>query len=316
MPGILQRFISFIGNYWMAALVYFFLFIILIDLVRLVGSPFGLSETIKNHSTLASILGLLIMLFVTRLLVYGTWNASNIKITSYQIHITKKAGSLKQLNIVMISDLHLNDIGEQRGLQIINKVNQLKPDLVLIPGDIVPVEKPQVAEILRKLKCKYGVFASLGNHDYYEGDLNRRIHWLEQVGINVVRDNSIKVAGSFYLIGRDDKSYEMISGVKRKKIAVLAAGINRELPLIVFDHQPVDLEAAKEAGIDLQLSGHTHKGQIFPFNLITGKVFKINYGYLKIGNLQVVVSSGAGTWGPPVRIASSSEVVDIRVAFL
>jgi uncharacterized protein len=83
----------------------------------------------------------------------------------------------------------------------------------------------------------------------------------------------------------------------------------------MLDHQPIDLEEEQNAGVDLQLSGHTHKGQFFPFNLITHKIFKIDYGYLKTGNFQLIVSSGAGTWGPPIRIGSSSEVVDIMVVF-
>jgi Predicted phosphohydrolases len=315
LPRILQGIFSCIANYWLPAVVYFFLFIVLIDLVRVLGSPFGLTEAIKNHFIFTSALGLVVVLFVAGLLTYGTWNARNIKITSYQIHIAKLAGALKKLHIVMISDLHLSDIGERRSLQIIDKVNRLKPDLIVIPGDIVPIEKLRMAENLRKLKSKYGVFASLGNHDYYEGDLSQRIHWLQQAGIDVLRDNDVKVAESFYLIGRDDKSYEMMSGTQRKKIAELTAGINHELPLIELDHQPVDLEAAREAGIDLQLSGHTHKGQFFPFNLVTSRVFKIDYGYLKMGSLQVIVSSGAGTWGPPIRIGSSSEVVDIQLTF-
>jgi predicted MPP superfamily phosphohydrolase len=315
LPAFLRNTLSQLGFYWIAAMVYFFLFIVLIDLVRILDSPVSLLRPIRNNPVFVSTLGILIILFVTGLLTYGTWHARNIKIVSYSIHIAKQAGSIKRLHIVMISDLHLSDIGEQRQQNIINMVNLLNPDLVVVPGDIVPLENSWQMILLRKIQSKYGVYASLGNHDYYSGDMARRIQWLHQAGIKVLRDSGVEVAGSFYLIGRDDKSYEMISGKKRCKVENLAAGVNRAKPLILLDHQPVDLKAAKDAGIDLQLSGHTHKGQFFPFNLITKRVFQIDYGYLKMGTLQVIVSSGAGTWGPPIRIGSCSEVVSIMVDF-
>jgi len=131
----------------------------------------------------------------------------------------------------------------------------------------------------------------------------------------VLRDSSVKVADSFYIVGREDKYYEMISGNKRAEIWELMQGLELELPVILLSHQPVNLEEAKNAGVDLQLSGHTHKGQFFPFNFITRNIFEVDYGYLRTGNLQVIVSTGAATWGPPIRIGSSSEVVDILVNF-
>lgn len=315
LPAFLRNTLSQLGFYWIAAMVYILLFIVLIDLVRILDSPVGLLRPLRDNPLFVSILGMLIVCSVAGLLIYGTWHARNIKIVSYPIHIAKQAGSIKHLHIVMISDLHLSDIGEQRQENIINIANRLHPDLVVIPGDIVPVENSRQMILLRKIQSKYGVYASLGNHDYYSGDMAQRIKWLHQAGIKVLQESGLEVAGSFYLIGRDDQSYEMISGKKRSKISSLTAGINRAMPVILLDHQPVDLKAAEDAGIDLQLSGHTHKGQFFPFNLITKRVFQIDYGYLKMGTLQVIVSSGAGTWGPPIRIGSCSEVVSIMVDF-
>jgi predicted MPP superfamily phosphohydrolase len=314
LPDFLRSGFSVFSFYWIAVVVYFFLFILLIDLIRLIDHSIGLLRAIERRPDFTSALGLLIILFVVGLLAYGTWHARDIRVTSYQIRIPKQAGILKRLHIVMISDLHLNDIGKRRQQEIVDKVNQLQPDLVLIPGDIVLNENEATASELRKIKSKYGVFASLGNHDY-SGDLTFSIKRLQQAGINVLRNSCVKVGESVYLIGRDDKTYEFMSGIKRQELADIMAGINRKLPVILLDHQPVDLEASRDAGIDLQLSGHTHRGQFFPFNLITGKIFKADYGYLKIGGLQLIVSSGAGTWGPPIRIGSFSEVVDIKVTF-
>ncbi|HBF37578.1 MAG TPA: metallophosphoesterase, partial [Firmicutes bacterium] len=315
LPDLVRKLFSSIGFYWIAAVVYFLLFIVAIDLIRLVAGRTRLFKALVENGAFLSAIGLVIIFLVIGLLVYGTCHARNIRITSYPIHIEKSAGSLKKLHIVMISDLHLTDISDWRRHQIIKKVNELHPDIVVIPGDIVPIENPQVADDFHKIRSHYGVFASLGNHDYYQQDVNKLILWLQQAGVQVLREQSVKVADSFYLVGRDDKSYEMISGKKRKKIADLTADIDRKLPVILLDHQPVDLEAARDAGVDLQLSGHTHKGQFFPFGLITRKVFRIDYGYLRIGTLQVIVSSGAGTWGPPIRIGSLAEVVDIQATF-
>jgi predicted MPP superfamily phosphohydrolase len=315
LPDFLREIFSFIGSYWIAAMVYFTLFIVMIDLLRLVDRRLGLLRVFKNNSNYTLTLGLLIIAFVIGLLVYGTWNAKNIKVTSYQIHISKSAGVLKQLYIVMISDLHLNDIGVKRRRKIIETVNRLHPELVLIPGDIVPPETNKIAADFLKIRSKYGVYACLGNHDYYGGDLTNLVNQLQQAGMKVLRDSGVKVGDSFYIIGRDDKTYEGMSKKKRQALSNIMIGINRQLPVIMMDHQPIDIEEARNAGVDLQLSGHTHRGQFFPFNLITNKIFKIDYGYLKTGNLQVIVSSGAGTWGPPIRIGSSSEVVDIKIIF-
>ncbi|OPJ62651.1 metallophosphoesterase [Clostridium chromiireducens] len=171
--------------------------------------------------------------------------------------------------------------------------------------------------ILKNVKSKYGIYASLGNHDYdHKGDSTYRIDNFEKVGINILRDSVININKSFYIIGREDKFYERINGTKRKEFLELMDGIDKNLPIIVLDHQPSNLEEPIKTGVDLQLSGHTHKGQFFPFNLITKRVFKKDYGYLKIGNFQIIVSSGARTWGPPIRIGSKSEIVDIEIQFM
>jgi len=223
------------------------------------------------------------------------------------------------MRIAMISDTHLGRVDDDRHKKIIETVNSLQHDLVLIPGDITDdialFEKLQMAEDFQKMHSKYGVYASFGNHDYSSEDVDSIIKSLDRAGIKLLRDSVVKVADSFYIIGREDRSYQMVTGEKRMDLSMLLQGIDPRLPVILLDHQPADFEEAKQAGVDLQVSGHTHKGQLFPINLITSRVFQVDYGYLKTGNLQVIVTSGAGTWGPPVRIGSSCEVVEIVVNF-
>jgi len=321
LPSFLRSSFYLIGSYWFAALTYFTLIIVGIDIIRLLDRWLSfIPKLVRNSSDFTLIIGSFAFILVAVLLVYGTFNARNIKIVSYNITIPKQAGSLEKLRIAMMSDIHLNNINDERQKKIIDTVNLLNPDIVLITGDIIDdiavFDKREMASDFQKIKSKYGVYASLGNHDYLTGDLTYQItDRLSEAGINVLRDSSVKVEENFYIIGREDKSYEMVSGKKRMEVAKLMEEINRELPVIMLDHQPINLEEAENAGVDLQLSGHTHRGQFFPFNLVTGKVFKVDHGYVKTGSLQIIVSSGAGAWGPPIRIGSTSEVVDIIVDF-
>ncbi|MDO9533900.1 MAG: metallophosphoesterase [Bacillota bacterium] len=320
LPRPLRSSLYLVSSYWLAAMVYIIGILVIFDLVRLLDRWAGfLPEAIKSNSVFPFILGLGVIIFVTALMVYGTLNARNLKVTSYNITIPKQAGSLKQLHIAMISDTHLGSINDKRQRKIIETVNSLNPDIVLVPGDIIDditfFEHQGIASDFQTIKSKYGIYASFGNHDYSSKDLELIIDRLNNAGINLLRDSSVKVDESFYIIGREDNFYGIINEKKRIELWKLMEGMELELPVILLDHQPKNLEEAKNAGVDLQLSGHTHRGQFFPFNLITRKVFRVDYGYLRTGSLQVIVSNGAGTWGPPIRIGSSSEVVDILVNF-
>lgn len=320
-PDFLRKASYLTGSYWLVAMTYFFLAAVLADLLRVLDRWLGFwPEGIKSNSTISWSLGLAVIFLVITLMAYGTWNAGNLRVTSYDIAIPKQAGSLQQLHIALISDTHLARLDDQRQKKIIETVNSLDPDIVLIPGDIADdidlFEKLGMAADFQKIKSKYGVYASFGNHDYSSDDIASIIDRLDKAGIKLLRDSGVKVADSFYIIGREDRSYEMYSGKKRMELSRLMQGLDSELPVILLDHQPSALKEAEEAGVDLQLSGHTHQGQLFPINLITNQVFTVDYGHLQTGNLQVIVTSGAGTWGPPVRIGTSSEVADITVSFL
>lgn len=172
-----------------------------------------------------------------------------------------------------------------------------------------------MSEILCGLSPKFGSFAVLGNHEYYGGQVEQAVRHLQQGGIRVLRDETVKVADSFYIVGRDYRGAGRFTGQQRKELQVIMKGIDGSLPIILLDHEPVCLEEAKQAGVDLQLSGHTHKGQFFPNQLVTGMMFDIDWGYLRRENLQVIVSSGFGTWGPPIRIGNRPEIVDIMIHF-
>ena len=325
LPQFLQDGFYLIASYWLAATAYLTIFITVINLIYLLDRwLYFIPTEIRYNKNILFLTGLFILIVVGILLVYGTINANNLKIKPYNINISKRAGSLEKLHIALLSDIHLSDLNDRRISKLIDKINGLEPDLVLIAGDIIDSNRDKVESYdfihmeydFKKIKSKYGVYASLGNHDYdHRGDSAYRIDNFKQAGVNILRDCSVKIEDSFYLIGREDKSYEGISREKRKELGIIMKEMDKELPIILMDHQPINLEEPKKQGVDLQVSGHTHKGQFFPFNLITKKVFQIDYGHLKIGNFQIIVSSGARTWGPPVRIGSHSEIVDIMINF-
>ncbi|MDQ7093146.1 metallophosphoesterase [Desulfosporosinus sp. PR] len=320
LPAALFEGVTLVGAYWLAFMWYFLLTITMLDLLRLIDRFFHIVP-VEVKQNLNPALGLIVSALVLGVVAYGAWNARHPRVNHYDLSISKQAGALKQLHVVMVSDIHLGTIIHNAYLtKMVNTVNQLKPDLVLFAGDVFDeniesTNKEEVSGSFRKLSAPYGVYAVLGNHEYIGGNAEEAVKYLDEAGVRVLRDNSQEIAGSFYLIGRDDLSGERINKVKRKSLAVLMQGVDRSLPVILMDHQPAHLEEPVEQGVDLQLSGHTHAGQLFPIRLITSRIFEDDWGYLRQGNFQLIVSSGYGTWGPPVRVGNTPEVVDITISF-
>ncbi|MEG6510993.1 metallophosphoesterase [Desulforamulus ruminis] len=308
------------GSYSMIAVSYIFLLLLFIDLGLLLNNR-GISfvpRAIKEHKRTPFILSGLIVGTVIVVLIYGSWNARNPVVTNYALDIEKKAGSLKQLKVVMISDIHYGKIiNEPRLNPMVEMTNKLQPDIILLAGDIMdgnidPADVRRLTAVLSLMQAKYGTFAVPGNHDRGLRD-NQLLNDFEEAGVKVLKDNYIKVDDSFYIIGRDDPGRR--TGKGRKELGELMKGIDASLPLILLDHQPIDLINAQAVGVDLQLSGHTNRGQIFPSNFITGQIYELDWGPLKKESYHLVVSSGYGTWGPPLRIGSNSEIVNIKMNF-
>jgi predicted MPP superfamily phosphohydrolase len=297
-----------------------FFFLITIDLLRLLNRWFVfIPSPVKQRPELT---GLAVILLVTGIVVYGAWNSRNPRLVHYDIIIPKAAGSLNELHIVAVSDIHLGTIVHNgRLLSLVQRVNKLNPDLILLPGDIIDESvktfvEQNMADSLRMLQSKYGSFAVFGNHEYIGGHPEETYRHLQEAGITVLRDEYKNVDGSFNLVGRDYQSAQRFGGAARQELSALMEGLDRSLPVILLDHQPSKLAEAQEQGVDLQLSGHTHLGQLFPFNLITKMVFEDDWGYLRKGAFQLIVSCGYGTWGPPIRVGNVPEIVDIDIRFI
>ncbi|MCX6165048.1 MAG: metallophosphoesterase [Ignavibacteriae bacterium] len=220
----------------------------------------------------------------------------------------------------MISDLHLGTIISNSRLEdIVNKTNSLNPDIILLAGDIVdedlgPVIRNNLGEMLKNFKSKYGTYGITGNHEYI-GGVEEACTYLNAHNITMLRDTVVKIDNAFYLIGREDKEISTFAGKKRKSLNELVKEIDKSCPMILMNHQPFDLEETVKNEIDIQFSGHTHNGQLFPLNFITNLIFELSSGYLRKGQTHFYVSTGAGTWGPPLRIGNSPEIVDIKLTF-
>ena len=222
------------------------------------------------------------------------------------------------LDIVVASDIHLGTLVGQRRLdKIVDRINSLDPDIILLPGDIVdedlgPVIKQNLGESLRSLKSRFGVFAITGNHEYI-GGVEEASRYLVDHGVTVLRDRVLRINETVYLVGREDRSMDRFTEKTRKPLKDLMAEVDGRFPVILMDHQPFHLEEGENNGVDLQISGHTHHGQLFPLNFITGRVYELSRGYKRKGNTHIYVSNGVGTWGPPVRLGNRPEIVHIKL---
>lgn len=323
-----EDFLPATGGYWltiggwysMVAVVYIFLFVLVIDLFRLVDRVIGfVPVVIKEQGKTPPILAASVLVLVIITLIFGTWNARNPIVTEYQVTVNKKAGSLDQLRIAMVSDIHYGTIIDASRLnRMVELVNELQPDVILFAGDLTE-GNPTLGEmrglmnVFSKMEAKFGKFAVPGNHDRVLREDNQMERYFKEAGVQVLKDRYIKVGQSFYVIGRDNPRRGNQPG--RQQLDNLMEGVDVSLPLILLDHQPINLEEARTNGIDLQLSGHTHKGQIFPSGLITGQIYELDWGLLNKENYNLIVSSGFGTWGPPLRIGNHPEVVSVSVKF-
>ncbi len=318
--SLLSDILVWIGSFWIAVFFYLFLIVVLIDLARLVNHWLPFFNLITdNYAKLKLITFFVSIGIVVATILYGFINACAFRVRELHVDIPKQT-NMSSIKIVAVSDIHLGTIvGRTRFCHIVNKINALHPDLILLVGDVVdedlaPVIRENLGEALRNLQATFGIYAITGNHEYF-GGVESAVKYLEAHGVTVLRDSVAKINNSLYLVGREDRTMRRVLGKPRKDLAELMAQVNKDLPIILMDHQPFKLNEAAENGFDLQLSGHTHHGQLWPLNFITQKVYEKSWGYLKKGNTHIYVSCGVGTWGPPVRLGNRPEIVNLNLKF-
>lgn len=312
--GMLQRVLSVIGTVWMGLFVYFLLYFLVADLVALIAHWIPCApQSLRQYARLAGA-GLAVIT-----VLYGWIHAGNIQTASYKVSLSKTPSA--QMRVVMLSDLHLGAVGsEDRLKETVACINEQKPDLVCIAGDLFDndysaiLDPDEVVQTLKKISAKHGVYACLGNHDAGTG-IEKMLDLLKRADVQVLEDEYVVIEEKLILAGRLDGSpIGGNNGRKRQSMSRVLSGAP-ELPVVVMDHNPMNLESY-EGEADLILSGHTHKGQIFPGSLLTGAMYTVDYGYYKAEDgTQIVVTSGAGTWGLPVRVGTDCEIASIELAY-
>ncbi len=312
-----KHILGLVSSYCMGIVIYLLLFTVAADLLllipRLMKLPFTVHPLFKGFVTL----GVLLLTLIT--CVYGFTNARQIDHVSYEIKLQDKK-DISDLNVVLISDLHLGAVGSESRLEaIVSEINAQQPDLVCIAGDFfdtdfTSIQDPQAAlRTLRNIRSTYGIYACLGNHDGGQ-TLHQMVDFLEQANIHLLSDSYTVIDERLVLVGRlDGAAIGGYGNIERKPLADFFMREDPSLPVIVLDHNPANIhEYSTEA--DLILCGHTHKGQIFPANIVTNLMYTVAYGYYQkdAQSPHVIVTSGVGAWGMPMRVGSNCEIITIR----
>ena len=311
----IKHILGFVGGYGMAFLLYLLFYTVLRDflvgILRLIRLPFCKGRLFRGVSAVA------VLLLSIGTCVWGFFSAQQISHVRYEVHLEGKR-DVSDLRMVLVSDLHLGSLGSEERLEtIVAQINAEKPDIICIAGDLFDtdfgaiLEPEAAAETLRGLKATYGVFACLGNHDGGK-TFGQMLAFMEKANIQLLDDDATCIDNRLVLVGRLDAfSIGGYDGRQRRPMSEVYVGEDASIPVVVMDHNPQRMEEYGNE-VDLILSGHTHKGQLFPGNLITDLMYAVDYGHYQAENgLQVIVTSGVGCWGMPVRVGTDCEIVTI-----
>lgn len=337
----LHHFLRVISNYWLGTLEYILLFVLVFDGIRrITGHSFfmkyrypAMLHTMPKNLVIFGGFAIVLILSVS---IYGVLHARRLYVRHDPV-VIEKSSSLPGLKIALIADLHLGYNSTKSHIQkIVDDINRENVDLVCIAGDLFDndydaIRDPDaVAGILSGLKSRYGTYACWGNHDINEKILagftfpqkerierdQRFLTFLQNAGITMLEDETVCIDNAFYLVGRRDEEMAGKEQLPRKTFPEITKPLDSSLPIIVMDHEPRELSEAADAGVDLDLSGHTHDGQMFPANIVTHFVWENACGVLKKGSMTSIVTSGAGVWGPAMRVGTDSEIVIAEVSFI
>jgi predicted MPP superfamily phosphohydrolase len=337
LPRYAVSFLAVVSSLYLAPMVYGFFFTLCADFLRLINR-FVYITPLPPPFSVNGRLNAVIAVVALSILVSaaGALNARFPRTIRHELEyrltentLRYDANSRPPLKIAVISDVHLGRlVGLRHMRKLVNLVNRENVDIVLLLGDTIDDTawmrdegtRSRGIEIFGEMTSRLGTWAVVGNHEYYAG-LAESVAFLEDAGVRVLRDQWETPGGEMLLVGRDDRTLMRVGGVRKSIPDILAdaetkpAANVRALPLIVMDHQPFALDEAEEAGAALQISGHTHRGQLFPFNFLVAMMYECHYGLYKKGSTNYYISSGAGTWGPPVRTSGRPEVVVIDLNF-
>ncbi len=310
------RFLSWAGYLWMAFLLLFVSISILFDLWRLVTYLAGWTLRFDPGALAPPVRALFFVpaAIALGIVLYGANDARSIRSESLVIHSKKLPKEMGVIRIVQISDLHVGTIIRGGYLaEILRKVGEAKPDLLISTGDLVDGQGNDLTEAavqLQQITPRYGKFAITGNHEFYAG-LDKALEFTKKAGFTLLQARVATVNGRLDLAGVDDPEVQRTAAHGYPSDREVLARADGSRFMIFLKHRPV-VERENIGTFDLQLSGHTHKGQIFPFSLITRLVFPFHAGNYRLAEgVLLHVSRGTGTWGPPVRFFAHPEITII-----
>lgn len=332
LPNWLSGALNTVGPVWLVFTLYMVLALLVLDVIKVVF--YRIRRFINRFGFLLSVI------VVSGVLYSGYNNYRNPQIKELEIDLGAKAAAVvgntenaavaadsvavgdkelpvgkKNLKIVALSDVHLGYSTDKEDLaRYVGMINSLLPDIVLIGGDlidnsVVPLWEQNMYEELNQLQAPMGIYMVPGNHEFISG-IEKSVEFLKNTPVVLLRDSVVVLPGGVQLVGRDDRSNR-----NRASVEELMARVEKDAPVIMLDHQPYELDLKDSLGVDLQFSGHTHRGQIWPMNLLVDRMYQQSHGYRKWENSHVVVSSGLSLWGPPFRIGTKSDlwVINIRL---
>lgn len=297
LPQSLFRGLFTVGSVWMVFTLYMVLSLVVVDIIKIFAPNFNCRF-------------LYALTFTCGLLLYGYWNYRHPKTIELNLKMEKPHPAMR---IVAVSDVHLGwGTGKKALKKYVERINSLNPDIILIGGDLIdnsitPLYEEKMFEELGELHAPMGIFMAPGNHEYISG-IEKCAEFMSLTPITLLRDSIATLPNGVQIVGRDDRSNR-----ERKPLSELVAATDYTQPIILIEHQPYNLAESDACGVDIQFSGHTHRGQVWPMSIITDKIFEQSHGYRLWRNTHIYVSSGLSLWGPPFRIGTNSEIVVINL---
>lgn len=325
-----------LSTYWIGITLYSLLYVVLFDLLRLIAKHTKLKNTLLFSRGSVISIGSVVVACAVATCLYGIFNARNIKVNEYSVTVNKSCGSDKHLKAVLVADMHMGyAIGVDHITNMVEKINQQDADIVIIAGDIFDnsydgMDDPEgIKAQLKSIKSKYGVYAVYGNHDIDEKILmgftfdwgGKQLHsekmtnFMKECNIKLINDESVLINDEFYLVGRRDTDKPGTEDGTRAEISELTKDLDKTKPIFVLSHEPDELQKTADAGADIDFSGHTHDGQLFPGNLTIGLFWENPCGMIKKDNMYSIVTSGVGVYGTFMRVGTDAEICSVDIDF-
>lgn len=299
MPEFLHRMLHVVGTSWLLFTLYMCVALLFADLIHWVWPSF--------HHGVWYALGVTLAVLIAGYVNYRHFHVEHVTIE------TKKKIEDGKVRIVAMSDVHLGHGTTRRDLaRYVEKINAQNPDVVVIVGDLIdnsilPVKSADMCREFERVEARHGIYMAAGNHEYIS-DIDDCRNYLQHTPVQLLLDSIANPVNGVKIVCRDDRH-----NLRRAKLDSLVAEGDKDCFVVVLDHQPNTIAESQKNGVDLHLSGHTHRGQVFPLNLLTDHLFEQSHGYRRWGDTHAYVMTGLSLWGPPFRIGTHSEllVVDI-----